>query len=1669
MLDDQSCSFVLTQPEAVEKIELLPRLSVGADFELTVTHSDGENSFYERVFESVGPTDALDDGHRLDLIPANHLESSAPGEFTSTDIDPQFLIEGLAEAPVQGWTVMRITMTTDEPVVPTFYLWSGSDITEIRLPIFKGSADRLLLVRLPDQVDRMRFDPTDRADVVISNVGLSVRSFAHAPPVAFMPVKTHPRGRQNPNQAHSRPGHASSMLRISRDVVATESGYRVSGPQPTLMFVAGEGAPPSGIWRLTLRGRSASGPLTTELVVRATDGAVRSHYDLPEMVGDQARRLVLNLPDSIEDIELCPRLSVGDEFDLTVTQSDDAESLSERLFEPAGPTDRLHNGYRLDLIPANHLESSAPGDFTSTDIDPQFLIAGLAEAPVRGWTVLRLTMATDEPVRPTLYVWSEGEVTEIPLPIVNGRADKLFLLRLPAQVDIMRFDPTDRADVVMSGVGLSVQSFAHAPPAAFMPVENDLRRIQYDSWVSLYDQISAEDEVIIRHRISVIPDKPLISVLMPVYNPEPRFLVKAIESVRSQIYENWELCIADDASTNPEINRILGDYRSRDPRIKVIFRSENGHISASSNSALEMVSGEFVGLMDHDDELPRHALYMVAVELTSSPDIDIIYTDEDKVDSQGRRHDPYFKSSWSLDLFYSQNFVAHFGVYRTSLIRMIGGFRVGFEGSQDYDLVLRLLPLTRPERIRHIPHVLYHWRIYEGVSTFSTDNPGRSLDSARRALVEHFERAGDSVEVVELPNFPSWWRIVRPAPLPEPLVTIIIPTRDRVELVKNCIESIKRHTKYSNYEIIVVDNASVEESTLEYFFSLKYRRIAKIIRVDEPFNYSRLNNLAAAEANGDLLLLLNNDVVVITPDWLTELVTQVLRKGVGAVGAKLRYQNDSLQHAGVTLGLNGAAGHGHRHFPHDSIGYFGWPQLQRDVSAVTAAALIVRKDVFYEVGGLDELNLIVSYNDVDLCLKIREHGYRIIYDPFVDLYHLESVSRGADITRAQKDLQRREREFLVGRWGDSLARDPFYSPNLSLDSEDFQIAFPPRAEKPWRRSPASMDVIAAEQQRRFKLTAQVSPYALQAVALETVVVIANEAPYSTLSAFAAHLKGEKLLPARVVIVDSDVAGESHTGRAVIEAWRAAFPTAPVDVVAQGGANLDIGEQVRSGLASVMAAAHVVVIAEECSSFAPHSFEFLLRSYVHLGCEAAICGIAIDPDSRVEVVADPAGVRLRSDEPVDLFGLYESLPAPTYVAINELLGWDPVAPTDVVNSGLFMGRSEWFLAEDDTSGISYKTIQGVLADISRRLEGGGHRMASASTCLVSLRRARSRDLPVAWKHFYDFIWLNRSASGVAPPDVIEFVCPFHRGDVIIGLQVANALVQTGKALRFHVAAGLLSWAGDFEPEFELVGLDLEVPSAERTSLEFWRGLIQVIARSDSSPSIVLSHPERSLDELRKNLVGSMMEAAGLQPFDMLEPMAPKPSLQQVTAGQEALEAFAGPLVLLHASGGWELKTIPDDLVSRLVALAHEEGYKVVQIGGPTDPPIEACDGHILAALNPGEWSVLFRGAKALMGVDSWSAHLAEILDLPQLTLYGSTQPEHVSSHGYFPSSSSKLVFPPQVDCSPCNSTVCLINGTQRCDGYWIDVAKARAFFRALAVSAVRPAKETFANAKLVPVS
>jgi GT2 family glycosyltransferase/glycosyltransferase involved in cell wall biosynthesis len=522
---------------------------------------------------------------------------------------------------------------------------------------------------------------------------------------------------------------------------------------------------------------------------------------------------------------------------------------------------------------------------------------------------------------------------------------------------------------------------------------------------------------------------PRMSVIMPVYNTPTRLLDEAISSVIGQVYEDWELCIADDASTDRQVSETLARWAAIDDRIRIAHRGTNGGISLATNTAAGLATGEFLALLDHDDLLTPDALGEVAIWAADNPDTDIIYSDDDKIDMSGHRYAPQFKPDWSPVLLLSYMYMGHLLVVRRSLFDATGGMRQGFEGSQDHDLALRACEQAR--RIGHIPRILYHWRAAPGSVATTTDVKPYALDAGLRAVQSAFERRKYDA-VVDQPDWAKRGKVgIYTAKFPDagPSVTILIPTRNRLDLLRPCLESL-RQTTYRNYEVVILDNESDERETMAFLATCGHR----VVRVRSPnnrFSFAHINNYGAKKADTDFIVFLNDDTQVIEPRWLSQMMGYARMPGTGAVGAKLIYNDGTIQHGGIVHGYHdGMAGHAFKNMPADERGYLAYMNVAREYSGVTAACLLTPRKLFVDTGGLDEANFAVAYNDVDYCYRLQDLGYSSVLCPQATLIHHEGKSRGfGDNPKEVSAFRRRYRGRV----------DRYYNPNLSLDNEHFEI------------------------------------------------------------------------------------------------------------------------------------------------------------------------------------------------------------------------------------------------------------------------------------------------------------------------------------------------------------------------------------------------------------------------------------------------------------------------------------------------------------------------------------------------------------------------------------------------------------------------------------------------------
>ena len=540
-----------------------------------------------------------------------------------------------------------------------------------------------------------------------------------------------------------------------------------------------------------------------------------------------------------------------------------------------------------------------------------------------------------------------------------------------------------------------------------------------------------------KERRTVFDVQVRISILVPLYNTPQQFLIEMIQSVRNQTYGNWELCLADGSDAeHTYVQELCESVSAEDARIRYQKLEQNLGISENTNRCIDMSKGEYIGLLDHDDVLDPSALYEV-MKVISENSADFIYTDENTFsETLSDAYCPHFKADFAPDTLRSYNYICHFSVFSRTLMEKVGDFRSQFDGSQDYDLILRLT--EQAQNIVHIPQILYYWRAHAESVALDLSAKTYTLDAAKKALAEHLLRIGLAGKVLDS-SIPSTYKIAYQLQ-DTPLITILIPNKDHTDMLDQCIRSVREKSTYSNYEIIIIENNSTEAETFAYYETLAQAENIRVVYWEGVFNYSAINNYGCSFAKGEYILLLNNDIEVISPDWMQEMLMFAQRKDVGAVGAKLLYPDDTIQHAGVILGVGGVAGHSHKYYPADSYGYMSRLTIAQNLSAVTAACMMMRKSLFEELEGLDE-TFEVAFNDVDLCMRIRQAGYLIIFTPYAQLYHYESKSRGVEDTPEKQKRFEKEVLCFQSRWGKELQQgDPYYNPNLTLQREDFSFA-----------------------------------------------------------------------------------------------------------------------------------------------------------------------------------------------------------------------------------------------------------------------------------------------------------------------------------------------------------------------------------------------------------------------------------------------------------------------------------------------------------------------------------------------------------------------------------------------------------------------------------------------------
>ena len=553
----------------------------------------------------------------------------------------------------------------------------------------------------------------------------------------------------------------------------------------------------------------------------------------------------------------------------------------------------------------------------------------------------------------------------------------------------------------------------------------------YGLWIAR-NEPTVEDLRQMRSEAGSFATCPRISIAVPVYKPPIPVLIRCLESVIDQTYPNWELCLADDGSDDPALAAVLQQYVQRDARIRLTVLKENVGISGATNAALHLCAGEYVAFLDHDDEIAPFALSEIVRSINETPDTDLFYSDEDKIDEQGRRYDAFFKPDWSPELFHSCNYVCHFVVVRRSLAESLGGLDESYNGAQDYEFLLRVS--ERTQKIRRIPKILYHWRAVSGSAAKASDEKPEASADGKRALAAYVDRTAPGALVEE--TAACRYRIRYPI-AGEPRVSILIPTGGHKNVFR-ALEEVLEKTAYKNYDIVVIDNSRTQR--VEEYSSRLAARKAPVRHFDwrgKPFNFSQMNNAAARITTSPFILFLNDDTAIITAEWLTAMLEHAQHPEIGAVGAQLWYPNNSIQHAGVVMGLYGNCSHAFKGVPGELPHYyFDFPNLVRNCSAVTGACLLVAREKFFEAGAFDEVNLAVAFQDVDLCLKLLELGYRNVYTPYARLYHYESATK----TEKDKIPDPAEDAYMKNKWARYIANDPYYNPNLARRKEDFSLA-----------------------------------------------------------------------------------------------------------------------------------------------------------------------------------------------------------------------------------------------------------------------------------------------------------------------------------------------------------------------------------------------------------------------------------------------------------------------------------------------------------------------------------------------------------------------------------------------------------------------------------------------------
>ena len=738
-------------------------------------------------------------------------------------------------------------------------------------------------------------------------------------------------------------------------------------------------------------------------------------------------------------------------------------SLKSRFSQKTGEMGRwFDRKLEFTMLPCLDIKPSS-GNYAwqSVGNDPAFMLKRRGAAP-KGWYMLSARVSSNSArLSGKLYVnYGDGmsEATAIKVPLKNGALVKKVCY-FPAPVKSLRFDPAIEPcefDVEIFEFSRMSSGFARKliqkKIAAHLGEQNAQQLtdeqllakyelcfqsnypvLSYSQWLKRYEE-KHFNQTVIDEKLNGLKNKPKFTLLLPVHSGSKSPMSVLFESVARQSYQNYELLVIYQEQVKDLVMAAKPILEQSSISYKFLNSGEGNDLAEYLNSGSKHAKGQYITILDASDQMAEHALLFLAEAIDTSENARILYTDEDHINAWGERSEPDFKSGWNPDLFYAQDYISTFVTFDKKFLNSISGFKSGLGRNAVYDAILRASTDIGSSQIVRVPHILNH-------KTISASEQGgdQSINDSGLKIRQAFFYQKEAAAEVSYQGNSETYRIKWPVPASAPLVSLLIPTRDGYEILKQCIDSILQKTTYSNYEILILDNQSQCPETLEYLKSFEEHESVRVLHFDQPFNYSAINNFGVENARGSIIGLINNDIEVISEEWLTEMVSQAVRQDIGCVGAKLYYANDTIQHAGVICGLGGVAGHSHKHYKRTDSGYRNRLNCVQSLSAVTAAVLLLRKEVYEAVGGLDEQNLVVALNDVDLCLKVRETGYRNLWTPYAELYHHESISRGLDDTPEKKARFISEHTFMREKWQGKLQPDPYYNPNLTQVREDFSL------------------------------------------------------------------------------------------------------------------------------------------------------------------------------------------------------------------------------------------------------------------------------------------------------------------------------------------------------------------------------------------------------------------------------------------------------------------------------------------------------------------------------------------------------------------------------------------------------------------------------------------------------